>query len=339
MNKANRIAHVSDRAPTQQSMDAFNAMGELAKKRPGTWLTDEEVNALYIKELKIRHQNAKVFWPGLGDRFLPDQIVPLKWTLQSNPDVVFVPINRGGHWYFIALHKNAQGVWQVHRVDTPGDGLCGKHTVTQSMQVLDMGFEAYAKRNPSVAHELDPSDPIQPQIQAVLNSVNNSSGSQVGQAAPLAQFSSGVEHLSQSGIQEDVKTTQCSRSEFQAVTAESLKINKNNRLSLFDYKLAQLAEYELLGYSVEYLCQELIHMLIKMEPNKRSAALDRLEHSSKLHEKPSIAKIIKGVKEDVQSFTLSASRMTLMPAKTPALKPGSQQQKGKDEELNYGFGA
>lgn len=322
MSKANpNNRGLSDKELAQQQMNAFNAM-------PSSWLTDEQVNALYMKELGNRSQHASVYWPGLGDRFLPDQIKELEWQVKSSANVLFIPINRNkNHWEFIVIARDSQSVCRAYRITTPGDGKCGSHTVRQSMQILDQGLASYANNNPGRVHELSPSDPIQ----AVLNAVNNSSASAANRAPESARSSSRVEHKFQPlRHQEETALSQQENRQFQTAVATSLKEIKHT--SRFDYMLAQLAEYEHLGYGVESLITELTNMLFAMKPDQQDFAIKRLA-LSKLSDKPSITRIINGCKErvaitinNVQPVKLSGMRCILMPAKTPtpAPKPGNR---------------
>lgn len=281
----------TDKELAQEQWNTFQAM-------PKRWLTDAQVNELYIKELKSRPQQASVFWPGLGNKLLPAQIQELQLELQSGVKTIFIPINNGSHWNFIALEKHSDSTnqWIIKKVETPGDGLCGKHTVTQSMQVLDEGLNTYAANNPNRVSDLSSNDPIYSQIQTALNK---------NTVKPQIQSISTTQ-----GKEED---------DFQIAQRESLKVKY---ISTFDYKLAKLAELEALGHSTETLCKELIQLLVDMAPHQRETAITRLELSN-LAKKPSIAKIIEGCYQrlisnaEANGLSISINPHLLMPFPTP----------------------
>ncbi len=292
MKKKNK--HIlSDLELAQIQWDAIQSM-------PKNWLTDIQVNQLYTKELRSRPQKAVVFWPALGNRLLPDQIKELQWELESDVKTVFIPINNGTHWNFIALERteNSANQWLIKKVETPGDGLCGKHTVTQSMQILEQSLPTYSANNPEKVRNLSQQDPIYPQIQQALKIKTSDDKSSSQSSLPPQTYTSNQ-------TQEDRDT--------QIAVIESLKFK---HMSRFDFKLAKLAEYESLGYSTESLCQELVQMLVEMSPHARESAITRLKVSN-LAQKPSISKIIESCHK---ILPVSANPHLFMPVPKP--KPG-----------------
>ena len=221
-------------------------------------LTDIEVHGLYIKELRSRYQKATVFWPAAGDRLLPDQISQLKAVLESVVVTVFIPIINRFYWNFIVLErkKACPGEWMVKKVETSEDDLSGKHTVTQSMQILDQGLEAYSVNHPNQVSALNRSDAIYAQIEQILNTGTDNGSSTIVNTAT------------------NVTNTATQSNDVSIVTgAENLKVKYRSR---FDFQFEKLAEYEALGYSLENLCQELAQILADMTPQTRESAIKRL---------------------------------------------------------------
>lgn len=291
---------------------------EAIQSMPKKWLTDMQVNELYMKELRSRPQKVTVFWPALGDRLIPDQIKQLQWELESEVKTVFIPINNGTHWNFIALERaeNSANQWLVKKIETPGDGLCGKHTVTQSMQVLEQGLQTYSARNPGRVRDLNPNDVIYSQIQKAL-----------------CQSSSEDSSSSQGSPPQTAAATKTEDRDTQIAVAESLKFKYMSR---FDFKLAKLAEYEALGYSVESLCQELVQMLVDMSPHARESAITRLELSN-LAKKPSIAKVIEGCYQRL--IKNSTNPHLLMPVPKPKSGKARQLEEAKIAYANASLAA
>lgn len=282
------------------NLELAQAQWDAIQSMPKNWLTDIQVNELYTKELRSRPQKAVVFWPALGDRLIPDQIKELQWELESDVKTVFIPINNGTHWNFIALERteNSANKWLIKKVETPGDGLCGKHTVTQSMQVLEQSLPTYSSNNPERVRNLSQQDPIYSQIQQALKTKTSDDSSSSRSSLPPQTYTT-------TRVQEDRDT--------QIAVSESLKFKYMSR---FDFKLAKLAEYESLGYSTESLCQELVQMLVDMSPHARDSAITRLKVSN-LAQKPSITKIIESCH---QILPVSANPHLFMPVPKP--KPG-----------------
>ena len=236
-------------------------------------LTDIEVHGLYIKELRSRYQKATVFWPAAGDRLLPDQISQLKAVLQSVVVTVFIPITNRFYWNFIVLErkKACPGEWMVKKVETSEDDLSGKHTVTQSMQILDQGLEAYSVNHPNQVSALNRSDAIYAQIEQILNTGTDNGSSTIVNTAT------------------NVTNTATQNNDVSIVTgAANLKVKYRSR---FDFQLEKLAEYAALGYSLENLCQELAQILADMAPQTRESAIKRLALSD-LARKPAVARVI-----------------------------------------------
>jgi hypothetical protein len=236
-------------------------------------LTDIEVHKLYIKELRSRYQKATVFWPAAGDRLLPDQISQLKAILQSVVVTVFIPIINRSYWNFIVLERKKadSGEWIVKKVETSEDDLSGMHTVTQSMQILDQGLEAYSFNHPNRVSALGRSDAIYAQIEQILNTgTDNGSSTIVNTATSVINTATKNNDVS-------IETV-----------AANLKVKYRSR---FDFQLEKLTEYAALGYSLENLCQELAQILADMAPQTRESAIQRLALSD-LVRKPEVARVI-----------------------------------------------